>query len=217
MSTSNTFEPGLYLPGGHNTDPPLPTTSPTTHYRLNHVMLRTRDPLPTLHFYIDLMGMRTVFTMNTGPFTIYYLGYPTTPDDRANLPAWSARTAHIPTLTQTPGLLEFYHVHGTENLSPGFRISTGNEPPNLGFGHLGFTVPDVRAAVERLRGEGVRVFKELGEVGRWSVPLSNWEVDEWGVGGGEVHERFGKLWGRIAVVLDPDGYMVELVPQEMEF
>ena len=45
-------------------------------------MLRIRDPQESLHFYIDLMGMRTVFTMNTGPFTIYYLGYPQTDEHR---------------------------------------------------------------------------------------------------------------------------------------
>ncbi|RAK96391.1 putative lactoylglutathione lyase (Glo1) [Aspergillus ibericus CBS 121593] len=214
--SSNTFEPGLYLPGGHNTDPPLPLSSPTTNYRLNHVMLRTRDPKRTLHFYLDLMGMRTVFTMNTGPFTIYYLGYPATADDRANLPAWAARIADIPVLTQTLGLLEFYHVHGMENPDNGFKVSTGNDPPNLGLGHLGFTVPDVSDALERLRSEGVRVFKELGDVSRESVPLSHWEESR-GIGKGQVHERFAEIYGQVAVVLDPDGYMVELVPQDMVF
>ncbi|OOF99479.1 hypothetical protein ASPCADRAFT_203253 [Aspergillus carbonarius ITEM 5010] len=227
MTNINTqYEPGLYLPGGHNTDAPLSPTSPTTHYHLNHFMLRTRDPTRTLHFYINLMGMRTVFTMNAGPFTIYYLGYPSTPDDRADLPAWASRVSNIPTLTRTPGLLEFYHIHGTEKENDdstqsgnqgegGFRVCTGNEPPNLGFGHLGFSVPDVREAVERLRGQGVSVVKELGDFSRRSVPLSRWEAGRgWGVG--ELTEGFENIWGRIACVGDPDGYWVELVPQDME-
>ena len=96
------FEPGLFLPGGHNTDPPLPESSPTTGYKLNHFMLRIRDPSRSLHFYTTLLGMRTVFTMNAGPFTLYYLGYPPTPSDRADLPAWAARTSEFHTLTQTP-------------------------------------------------------------------------------------------------------------------
>ncbi|PWY89498.1 Glyoxalase/Bleomycin resistance protein/Dihydroxybiphenyl dioxygenase [Aspergillus sclerotioniger CBS 115572] len=186
-------------------------------------MLRTRNPSRTLHFYINLMGMRTVFTMNTGPFTIYYLGYPATSADCADLPAWAARVSDIPTLTKTLGLLEFYHIHGTETGTDQegeegeekFRVCTGNEPPNLGFGHLGFTVPDVGEAVERLRREGVKVVKELGDVSRRSVPLSRWE-EERRCGVGEISQGFRDIWGRIACVADPDGYLVELVPQDME-
>ncbi|PWY71760.1 putative lactoylglutathione lyase [Aspergillus heteromorphus CBS 117.55] len=195
MTTNN--PPGVLLPGA------------TKSYHLNHFMLRTTDPTSTLHFYLDLMGMRTVFTLNAGPFTIYYLGYPATDADRADVARWAERTAHIPTLTRTLGLLEFYYMHGSEN------VSSGNIPPNLGFGHLGFSVPDVGEAVERLRGEGVRVIKELGEVGRETVPISEWEVSR-GIAHEALQGGFLRIWARIACVEDPNGYMVELVPQDME-
>ncbi|PLB37831.1 putative lactoylglutathione lyase (Glo1) [Aspergillus candidus] len=167
------YELGTFLPGGHNTDPPLPETSPTANYRLNHSMLRIRDPTRSLNFYINHMGMRTVWTMNTGPFTLYYLAYPSTATDRADLPAWAARLSNPQALTSTLGLLELYHVHGTERdvEDGGVEMSTGNTPPQIGFGHLGFTVPDVGEALERLRGRGVRVVKELGDSGRHTVPL----------------------------------------------
>lgn len=202
MSTSpSPFPPGIFLPGGHNTDPPLPPSDPTTGYKLNHFMLRIRDPRPSLHFYIDLMGMRTVFTMNAGPMTIYYLGYP--PDDkRENLPAWAAETAISKTLTRTLGLLELYHVHGSERREPGY-ISTGNQPPHLGFGHLGFTVPDVGATVERLRREGVKVVKDVGESAkRTAVPVSRWE-EERGIGTQELHENYRRIIEQMAFVEDP--------------
>ncbi|KAL4874666.1 Glyoxalase/Bleomycin resistance protein/Dihydroxybiphenyl dioxygenase [Aspergillus karnatakaensis] len=223
MSSSNSnpspspFELGEFLPGGHNTDPPLPENSPTAGFKLNHFMLRIRDPQRSLHFYIDLMGMRTVFTMNTGPFTIYYLGYPSTPEDRANLPGWSAKVGDPRTLTQTLGLLELYHVHGSERAvsEGGVEISTGNAPPNLGFGHLGFTVPDVPTTLERLRGAGVKVVKELGVTSRESIPLSGWE-EKRGVGVGEIHPNYKAVFDQIALVADPDGYTVELVPQAMQ-
>jgi lactoylglutathione lyase len=165
-------------------------------------MLRIRDPRRTLHFYIDLMGMRTVFTMNVGPFTIYYLGYP--PPETSSLSEWASQTASPTTLTQTLGLLELYHIHGTEKSDDegGFPISTGNEPPALGFGHLGFTVPDVKEAVDRLRREGVRVVKELGEAERKDIPLSEWE-EKRGVGCGQVHENYKRIFGQIAFVADP--------------
>ncbi|KAL4747626.1 hypothetical protein BDW72DRAFT_196567 [Aspergillus terricola var. indicus] len=211
------FEVGAFLPGGHNTDPALPENSPTAGFKLNHFMLRIRDPKRSLHFYINLMGMRTVFTMNTGPWTIYYLGYPSTTQDRADLPAWSAKVGgDNRTLTSTLGLLELYHVHGSEKpiTEGGCEISTGNEPPNLGFGHLGFTVPDVPKALERLRGAGVRVIKELGVSTRESIPLSKWE-EERGIGVGEIHPNYKAVFDQIAFVADPDGYTVELVPQTM--
>lgn len=178
-------------------------TTDTDGYRLNHFMLRIRDPQRTLHFYIDLMGMRTIFTMNAGPFTMYYLGYPPTPSDRADLSAWASRVANVRELTQTIGLLEFYHTHGTEK-DEEFRVSSGNSPPNLGFGHLGFTVPDVPAAVERLRREGVHVLKDLGNSSRESVPLSTWEEHR-GFGTGDVHPKFKDIYDQIACVADPVG------------
>lgn len=196
------FEPGKFLPGGHNNDPPLPTPSATTGYKLNHMMLRIRDPVRSLHFYIDLLGMRTVFTMNAGPFTLYYLGYPQSADDCADLPTWASKTSSFETLTQTPGLLELYHVHGSERDVGGVEMSTGNTPPALGFGHLGFTVPDIRGAVERLRGEGVRVMKEVGCAEREHVPLSEWE-ERRGVGVGEMHEGYRAIFERFAFVADP--------------
>ncbi|KAL2825208.1 Glyoxalase/Bleomycin resistance protein/Dihydroxybiphenyl dioxygenase [Aspergillus cavernicola] len=216
QNSSSPFEVGTFLPGGDNTDPALPENSPTAGFKLNHFMLRIRNPQRSLHFYIDLMGMRTVFTMNTGPFTIYYLGYPSTAEDRADLPAWSAKVGDPHTLTQTLGLLELYHIHRSDKSTAdgGYEISTGNAPPNLGFGHLGFTVPNVPATLERLRNAGVPVLKDLGISTRESIPLSSWEEDR-GVGLGEIHSNYAAVFDQIAFVTDPDGYTVELVPQGM--
>jgi lactoylglutathione lyase len=182
------------------------------------------------------MGMRTVFTMNVGPFTIYYLGYPQTDEHRADLPKFGADTAAR--LQHTLGLLELYHVHGSEKQDSN-HYSTGNEPPNLGFGHLGFTVPDVPKALERLRAAGVEVVKDLGVTTRESIPISDWEngkgigVEEKGTET-EIHPEYAKVFNKIAFVRDPvsvqsstttrkeltmdmqNGYLVELVPQNMD-
>jgi lactoylglutathione lyase len=203
---------GAFLPNGLHTDPP---PSPATQgYKLNHFMLRIRDPAASLPFYISLLGMRTVFTMNTGPFTIYYLGYPQTAAHAQDLPQFGRDTcAH---LQHTLGLLELYHVHGSEAQSAGY-YATGNTPPALGFGHLGFTVPDVPAALERMRKAGVTVVKEVGKgtTTRRAVPISEAE-EEVGVGLGEIHEEYAKVFDHIGFVNDPDGYLVELVPQGMD-
>ncbi|RJE22476.1 lactoylglutathione lyase Glo1 [Aspergillus sclerotialis] len=155
--------------------------------------------------------------MNTGPFTIYYLGYPPPNTNQDTLQSWAEETSNIHTLTQTLGLLELYHIHGSEKQveEGGIEMSTGNQVPNLGFGHLGFTVPDVPATVERLRKDGVRIVKELGSIGRETVPLSQFEAER-GVGVGEISEEYARFWRQIACVADPDGYIIELLPQNMQ-
>ncbi|KAJ5225943.1 hypothetical protein N7468_007168 [Penicillium chermesinum] len=130
---------------------------------------------------------------------------------------------------RTNGLLELFHIHGTEKegASREGGTSTGNVPPNLGFAHLGFSVPDVQAAVERLRDAGVEILKDVGVCSRETVPLSEWEAGR-GVGVGEIHEKYAWFFEKFAMVADPvsmlnfvcgewgsltflqDGYMIEL-------
>ncbi|KLO91770.1 GLO1-Glyoxalase I [Fusarium fujikuroi] len=203
---------GQFMANGLGTDQPLTPDDSTIGYKLFHVMLRIRDPVKSLHFYIDLMGMRTVFIMNTGPFTIYYLGYPQTEEHRAD-PAKFGRDT-LSQLAYTPGLIELYHVHGSENEPEGY-YSTGNQPPHLGLGHIGFSVPDVPSAVERLRNHGVAVIKDLGSATRQDVPLSQWEAEK-EIGLGDLHPDYQHVFEQIAFVKDPDGYTVELVPQKLQ-
>jgi lactoylglutathione lyase len=199
------FQHGEFLPNGHNTESPLPPNHPTIGNRLNHFMLRIRDPAKSIPFYVDLMGMRTVFTMNVGPFTIYYLGYPQTDEHRADPAKFGADTAA--NLQHTLGLLELYHVHGSEKQQPGY-YSTGNEPGQLGFGHLGFTVPSVPRALERLKEAGVEVIKDLGVCTRQSIPITDQENKQ-GIGietkgtDSEIHPNYARVFEKIAFVRDP--------------
>ena len=193
--------PGLFSPNGPTetfNPPPNPTTS---QYKLTHSALRIRNPAASLHFYVDLLGMRVIFSMNAGPFTIYYLGHP--PPEATDLRSWAEESSQIPVLMQRGGLLELVHVHGTENEGEGEGgIANGNVPPHLGFAHLGFSVPDVRDAVGRLREDGVRVLKEVGVCSRETVPLSEWEEGR-GVGVGEIHGNYAWFFEKFAMVADP--------------
>ena len=242
VSFDTSYPTGSFLPGGLT---PSPSPNPhTTGFKLNHFMLRIRSPAASLHFYVSLMGMRSVFTMNTGPFTIYYLGYPdassparsaeATPED---LKEYGQQTCAK--LQHTLGLLELYHVHGSEKQPEGW-IATGNDPLRepternpgigLGFGHLGFTVPDVRSTLTYLRANEVKVIKDVGKGSstRRTVPLCE-EEEKLGVGVGgygpdgegkgelvQLREEYAKVFDEIAFVSDPDGYTVELVPQGVD-
>ncbi|WAO91428.1 Lactoylglutathione lyase [Fusarium falciforme] len=209
---------GQFLPNGLNDDPPLSQNDPTIGYRLNHTMLRIRDPRKSLHFYINLMGMRTVFAMNIGPVNAWYLGYPKTSEHQADLKKFGEET--VQNLRQFEGLLELGHIKGSENQPEGY-YQNGNDPPNLGFGHLGFTVPDVPAALKRLKDNGVEVVKDLGEATtRASISITKWE-NEHGIGveeegtDTEIHSTFKEMYKNVAYVKDPDGYLIELIPQNM--
>ncbi|KEZ45047.1 Lactoylglutathione lyase [Scedosporium apiospermum] len=204
---------GRQHPGDLKDNPPIPEHHPTVGYRLTHFMLRIRDPRSTLHFYIDLMGMRTIFTTNTGPFTIYYLAYPQTPAHRADPSVFSRDMIPHSVLSRTLGLLELCHYHGSEN-QPTSYISNGNTPPHLGFNHLGFTVPNVKSAVDRLREQGVKIVKDIGEGPVEGIPTTTWEKATHGIATDPLDPTFERILQQIAFVEDPNGYFVELVPQE---
>lgn len=220
MATANNFtnlpqnEKGAFSAGGPSPSFNPPLDPATANYRLNHLAIRIKDPSRSLHFYVDLLGMRVVFSMNAGPFTIYYLGHPPpeTEPTAEGLEKWAQTTSEIPVMTRTSGLLELYHVHGTEREdgSGSGGVSTGNLPPNLGFAHLGFTVPDVKVAVERLRVNGVSILKDVGVCERESVPLSEWEAER-GIGRGEIHPNYAWFFEKFAMVADP----VSLIPMHL--
>ncbi|KAF4886953.1 Lactoylglutathione lyase [Colletotrichum fructicola] len=198
-STSTTVPDGKH--GSHpvGDEATISPGDPIIGYKFNHMMLRIRDPARSLHFYIDLMGMRTVFIKNAGPFTMYYLGYPQTTEHRTDLAKFREETVSM--LPHTLGLFELFHIHGSENEPEGY-YSTGNQPPNLGLGHLGFSVPDVPLALERLKAHGVEVIKDLGSATREDVPLSSWEAGR-GIGLGDLTSAYKNVFEQIAFVKDP--------------
>lgn len=148
------------------------------------------------------MGMRTVFALNTGPITAYYLGYPQTADHRSDTATFAKETAQHSVLTRTLGLLELRHHHGSEK-EPDGSISSGSVPPYLGFGHLGFTVPSVPDAVHRLRKAGMKVLKDVGEVPNESIPITSWEKQDKGIATQGLDKKFLLILNQIAFVEDP--------------
>jgi lactoylglutathione lyase len=118
----------------------------TSGYRLNHTMLRVRNPEVSLAFYQEILGMRLLerFEFETMQFSLYFLGFDDSlegdmPEDRSERIVWLARQA---------GVLELTHNWGTESDVEFAGYHCGNSAPQ-GFGHIGITVPDVYAACER--------------------------------------------------------------------
>ncbi|TCK06053.1 lactoylglutathione lyase [Marinobacterium mangrovicola] len=111
-------------------------------FRLNHSMLRVKDPAVSLAFYTRVFGMRLLRKLDFEEmsFSLYFLGRldddEVIPEDVGERTAW--------TFSQR-GLLELTHNWGTET-QEGFSYHNGNAEPQ-GFGHICFTVPDLDAAI----------------------------------------------------------------------
>lgn len=107
-------------------------------------MLRVKDPKKSLDFYVNVLGMTLLDTMNGGDFTLYFLAY----QHQKDAPIGSRE-----------GVLELTHNHGTEN-DPDFSYHNGNTNPQ-GFGHIAISVDNIEAACERFEKMGVKWKKRL--------------------------------------------------------
>ncbi|MEM7661577.1 MAG: lactoylglutathione lyase [Pseudomonadota bacterium] len=151
----------------------------TADFVLNHTMLRVKDPTKSLAFYRDLLGMTLVKRLDFPPakFSLYFLGY--VRDSDGPIPEDSAE--RVAFAFRQRGLLELTHNWGTED-EGGVVYHSGNDDPR-GFGHIGISVPDVKAACARFDAAGIDFVKRPDE---------------------------GAMKG-LAFIRDPDGYWVEIL------
>lgn len=177
--------PPTYEPGVHTLPPPRPKSPATSAFRLNHLMLRITNPEASLKFYDDCLGMHTIFIFNTGAWTIYYLG---------------PRDVSIENLGTATGLLELYHI---PDQGP---YKNGNENGGEGFGHIGFTVPDVEKALERATKFGYKIIKPLGEAKAEQFGVPSFVKDE------NVVEGYKFVFRQLAFIVDPDVSKIQRHP-----
>lgn len=118
-----------------------PAAPQTQGFRLNHTMLRVKDPERALAFYSRVFGMQVLRRLDFEEmqFSLYFLANVEADDQVPE--EQNARTAW--TFSQK-GLLELTHNWGTET-EQDFAYHDGNAEPQ-GFGHICFSVPDLEAA-----------------------------------------------------------------------
>ena len=156
----------------------------TQSFVFNQTMLRIKDPEVSLDFYTRIIGMKLYRKLDFPEmkFTLYFLGMPNDVDDN-NVPEDdNARTTW--TFKQR-AMLELTHNWGTEK-DENFHYHNSNKDPQ-GFGHIGFSVPDVYKAAERFEKLGVNFIKKPDD---------------------------GKMKG-LAFIEDPDGYWIEILQANM--
>jgi lactoylglutathione lyase len=131
--------------------------APETHgFLFNQTMLRVKDPVRSVAFYSDVLGMTLLkrFDFPEMEFSLYFMAY-LRPEDQPVPDDPVQRAAY--TFNQK-ATLELTHNWGTET-DPGFAgYHDGNKDPR-GFGHIGISVPDVYAACERFDRLGVEFVK----------------------------------------------------------
>ena len=156
----------------------------TQQYIFGHTMMRIKDPARSLDFYTRVLGMILIrrFDFPEMKFTLFFLGM-VSEDEAKKIPEESGKRATY--VFSQRAMLELTHNWGTED-DDNCKYHNGNEEPK-GFGHLGFTVPDVYAACERLEKLGIEFVKKVDA---------------------------GKMQG-IAFVKDPDGYWIEILQADM--
>jgi len=117
-------------------------TEKSAGFRLNHTMLRIKNPEQSLAFYTHVLGMTVLRRLDFEElqFSLYFLTKmqpgQTVPEDKSDRTVW--------TFSQT-GILELTHNWGTENQED-FAYHDGNAQPQ-GFGHICFSVPDLDLAI----------------------------------------------------------------------
>ena len=156
----------------------------TEKYVFNQTMLRIKDPKVSLDFYTRILGMKLYRKLDFEEmkFTLYFLGMPGDVEDNKVPSDDNARTTR--TFSQR-AMLELTHNWGTES-DESFSYHNGNSEPQ-GFGHIGFTVPDVYKASIRFEELDVKFVKKPDD---------------------------GKMKG-LAFIEDPDGYWIEILQADM--
>ncbi|KAF2205373.1 lactoylglutathione lyase [Delitschia confertaspora ATCC 74209] len=144
-------------------------------YKLNHSMLRVKDPKASVKFY-EFLGMKLVNKLSfpDAKFDLYFLAFDS-----------PKAVSHGNHWTDREGIVELTHNYGTED-DPNYKVANGNTDPR-GFGHLAISVDNIQAACQRLEDAGYKFQKKLTD---------------------------GKM-RHIAFVLDPDGYWVEVIGQNL--
>lgn len=142
-------------------------------------MLRVRDPEVSLDFYTRVLGMKLLrkVDFNEWKFSLFFLAMVKGGPLKEN--ASDLERARF--TAGLSGVLELTHNHGTE-LEAATPYHNGNTEPR-GFGHICFSVPDIKVACARFEALGVPFQKKLGEGG-----MKN-----------------------IAFIKDPDNYWVEII------
>lgn len=163
-------------------------TTNTETYKFNHTMIRVKDPQKSLNFYQKVLGMK-LFSKHdheNAKFTLYFLGY----DHKDTFKAGEAERGDQ---LKRQALIELTHNWGTENDDSFEGYHNGNSTENgaiQGYGHTCVSCDDAAKFC-------LEIEAEFGDSVTWAV--------KWNQG----------AMKNLAFIKDPDGYSVEIIPNNI--
>lgn len=204
----------------NSTDSPLtigndgPADQATLGYNINHVAINTNDLDASMHFYGTVLGMRHIFTFRISPILeLVYMGFSA---GGKNGTQFQTGEELYRQKDNSAGLVEIlYRKPACNDTAPLDPLPASTRVPNT-LSHIGLIVPDMETTQERMKAFNVTILKEIGEDPSYKGPLAN----AFGVGDVSQEEGdaivkglefIGFKFG--LVVEDPDGNIVEILPQ----
>ena len=129
----------------------------TKDYIFNQTMLRIKDPVKSLNFYSNILGMTLLKKIDFPEFkfSLFFLAYLRPNDD----PVPENKNDRFAYTLSQKAVLELTHNWGTEN-NENFSHHDGNSDLR-DFGHIGITLPDVCEACSRFKSKGIEFKKNL--------------------------------------------------------
>ncbi|KAH3686991.1 hypothetical protein WICPIJ_002016 [Wickerhamomyces pijperi] len=161
-------------------------------YKFNHAMIRIKDPVKSLQFYREVLGMKVISTREVpdAKFTLYFLAFDSDAEVAENSVTRDARAAK-------ESVLELTWNWGTEK-DESFSYHNGNEQVanagrnTQGYGHIGISLEDPEGYCKHLE-------EKWGDSITWGLKYNQ-----------------GKMKG-IAFIRDPDNYAIEILPKFYQF
>lgn len=155
-------------------------------YKLNHTMIRVKDPKKSLEFYKNALGFKLIATTHSeaGKFSNYFLAY--VHDD-----SFVENSMPLSERHKLESLIELTHNWGTED-DEAFSYHDGNSTENgahAGYAHTCVSCDD---SVKFCKG----IEEKYGDEIKWAVKVGTSPIS-----------------AESAFIMDPDGYQIEIIPR----
>lgn len=163
-------------------------TTGAESYKLNHTMIRVKDPKKSLDFYRNVLGMKLFSRRDFegAKFSLYFLGY----DHDAEFKEGELEGGEQ---AKRQAVIELTHNWGTESDDSFEGYHNGNSTENgaiQGYGHTCVSCKDPETFCKEIE-------SEFGDKVTW---LTKWNQ--------------GNM-KNLAFIRDPDGYSVEIIPHDI--
>ncbi|KAG7698952.1 hypothetical protein KL930_002260 [Ogataea haglerorum] len=127
-------------------------------YRMNHSMIRVKDPKVSLKFYRDLLGMKLFSTRDfpEAQFTLYFLGFE---DD-----SYVENKEQPKPQAARQSIIELTHNYGTESDDSfaGYYVFDKDTDKVVGFDHIAVSYKNVQSVIDRI-GDNAKWITKFGE------------------------------------------------------